>query len=802
MDALTRDLRHAVRSLRRSPGFTAIAVLTLALGIGANSTIFSVVNGVLLQPLSYANPDQLVMVWGHHTTIGREVASQPDFLDWRAGNSVFSQMAAGANTTFDLTGVGEPERVSAALTTANFFQTLGVTPVIGRLFAPQEERGAGNQVVILSYGFWQRRFGASPGIVGQTITLSGLPYTVIGVAPPGFRFERDVDVWAPLNLDTKRGRRGDFLTVIGRLKPGVTLDGAQAQMTTIARQLEQQYPETNTNWGIELVPLKDQLVGAVRPALLIFMGAVGLVLLIACANVANLMLTRATAREREMAIRATLGAQQSRLVRQMLTESVLVSLAGGALGLLLAVWGVGALRSTQSSVIPRVSEIGVDGWVLAFTLLLALATGVLFGLVPALRLARGELHGALREGARGASGGMGVRQLRGVLVLAEVALALVLLVGAGLLIRSFDRLQRVDPGFHPDHVLSAEIVLPRARYGEAPRQRAFYRQLLDGMQGTPGVTSAALVSDVPLSGGASYLSFSVAGRPDPGPGTVQDAEVFVASPDYFRTLGIPLLQGRLFTTQDDAGKPNVVVINHAMAQRYWPGGNPIGARVTLDDPRDSSASWSTVVGVIGDVHHNRLNQEPYPQMYAPVAQVPQRAMMLVARTTGDPTGLVGAVRRAVTSLDASLPISNIMTMEERVSHSVAQPRVNLTLLALFAGVALALAAVGIYGVVSYTVVQRTRELGIRMALGARPGDVLRLVIRQAMAPALAGVVLGLVGAWGGTRLMASLLFGVSASDPVVFGAVALFLSGVALLASYIPARRATRVDPLVALQYE
>ena len=802
MDALTRDIRYAVRSLRRSPGFTAIAVLTLALGIGANSTIFSVVNGVLLQPLPYANPDQLVMVWGHHTTIGREVASQPDFLDWRAGNSVFSQMAAGANTTFDLTDVGEPERVSAALATANFFQTLGATPVLGRTFAPQEERGAGNRVVILSYGFWQRRFGSSPGIVGQTITLSGLPYTVIGVAPPGFRFERDVDVWAPLNLDTKRGRRGDFLTVIGRLKPGVTLDRAQAQMTTIARQLEQQYPETNTNWGIELVPLKDQLVGGVRPALLIFMGAVGLVLLIACANVANLMLTRATAREREMAIRATLGAQQSRLVRQMLTESVLVSLAGGALGLLLAVWGVGALRSTQSSVIPRVSEIGIDGWVLAFTLLLALATGVLFGLVPALRIARGELNGALREGARGASGGMGVRQLRGVLVLAEVALALVLLVGAGLLIRSFDRLQRVDPGFNPDHVLSAEIVLPRARYGEAPRQRAFYRQLLDGMQGTPGVTSAALVSDVPLSGGASYLSFSVAGRPDPGPGTVQDAEVFVASPDYFRTLGIPLLQGRLFTTQDDAGKSNVVVINHAMAQRYWPGGNPIGAHVTLDDPRDSSASWSTVVGVIGDVHHNRLNQEPYPQMYAPVAQVPQRAMMLVVRTAGDPTGLVGAVRRAVTSLDASLPISNIMTMEERVSHSVAQPRVNLTLLALFAGVALALAAVGIYGVVSYTVVQRTRELGIRMALGARPGDVLRLVIRQAMAPALAGVALGLVGAWGGTRLMASLLFGVSASDPMVFGAVALFLSGVALLASYIPARRATRVDPLVALQYE
>jgi putative ABC transport system permease protein len=801
MSTLVQDLRYAVRSLRKAPAFTLVAVLTLALGIGANSTIFSVVNGVLLQPLPYAQPDRLVIVWGHHTTIGREVASQPDFLDWRAQNSVFSGMAALAHTSFDLTGVGEPERLRAALTTADFFPTLGVTPALGRTFTPEEETSAGGHVAILSYGFWQRRFGGQPSVVGRTITLSGLPYTVVGIAPAGFRFERDVDVWAPLDVDTKRSRRGDFLTVVGRLEPGVTLDRAQTQMSTIASRLAQQYPETNTSWGVELVPLKDQLVGTVRPALLIFMGAVGLVLLIACANVANLMLTRAASREREMAIRATLGAAQSRLVRQMLTESVLVALVGGALGLLFAVWGVAALRGAQSSLIPRLGEVGVDGPVLAFTVVLSALTGVLFGLAPALRVGRGELHGALREGARGASGGMGVRQLRGALVLAEVALALVLLVGAGLLIKSFDRLQRVDPGFNPDHVLTASIVLPRARYGEVVRQRAFATQLLDALRSTPGVQSAALASDVPMSGGASYLSFSIAGQPDPAPGVVQDAEVFVASPDYFRALGVPLRQGRLISEQDDAGAPNVVVINRAMAQRYWAGRDPLGARITVGDPADST-SWRTVVGVIGDVRHNGLSADPYPQMYAPMAQMPQRAMMVVARTTGDPTGLAGALRRSVTSLDANLPVSDVMTMQERVGQSVAQPRVNVALLGLFAGVALILAAVGIYGVVSYSVVQRTRELGIRMALGARPGDVLRLVIRQAMAPALAGVAFGLVGAWGGTRLMASLLFGVSASDPVVFAAVALFLAGVALLASYIPARRATRVDPLVALQYE
>jgi putative ABC transport system permease protein len=801
MQTLLQDIRYAVRALRKAPAFTLVAVLTLALGIGANSTIFSVVNGVLLQPLPYAQPERLVMVWGHHTTIGREVASQPDYLDWRADNTVFSDMAALAHTSFDLTGVGEPERLNAALTTANFFRTLGTTPLLGRAFLDREEKTGANQVAILSYGFWQRRFGGSPGIVGQTITLSGLPYTVVGVAPAGFRFERDVDIWAPLRTDVTRSRRGDFLTVIGRLKPGVTFERAQTEMTTIAARLTQQYPETNTNWSVELVPLKEQLVGAARPALLIFMGAVGLVLLIACANVANLMLTRAAAREREMAIRATLGAGQGRLIRQMLTESVLVSLVGGALGLLLALWGVAALQGVQSSLIPRLGEVGIDGWVLGFTLLLSVLTGVLFGLAPALRVGRGELHGSLREGARGASAGMGVRQLRGALVLAEVALALVLLVGAGLLIKSFDRLQRVDPGFTPDHVLTAQIVLPGARYGEEARQRAFYSQLLDALRSAPGVQGAAVATDVPLSGGANYLSFSIAGQADPGPGVVQDAEVFVASPDYFHVLGIPLRQGRLFTEQDGAGAPNVVVINHAMAQRYWPGRDPLGARITLGDPADS-AGWRTVVGVIGGVRHNSLDADPYPQMFAPVAQMPRRAVMVLARTAGDPVALTGTLRRAVTSLDTNLPVSDVMTMEARVSRSVAQPRVNVTLLGLFAAVALLLAAVGIYGGVSYSVVQRTRELGIRMALGARPGDVLRLVVRQAMAPALVGVAVGLVGAWAGTRLMASLLFGVSTSDPAVFAAVALFLAGVALLASYIPARRATRVDPLVALQYE
>ena len=801
MDTLLQDLRYATRSLRRSPGFTIVAVLTLALGIGANAAIFSVVNGVLLRPLSYANPDRLVMVWGHNQQIGNESASLPDFKDWREQNTVFESMAAVANTRFDVTGDGEPERIDAALTTANFFHVLGVTPALGRAFDTEEETSGRDRVVVLSHGFWERRFGARADVVGRSITLSGLPYTVIGVAPTGFRFGNPSDLWAPLRTDTTRGRRADFLTVVARLKPGTTMDQAQAQMTTIGRALQTQYPESNTGWSPELISLKEQLVGDIRPALLVFMGAVGLVLLIACANVANLMLMRAAAREREMAIRAALGAGRKRIVRQMLTESTLVALLGGALGLLLAVWGVSSLGTAQAGPIPRLDESGVDGRVLGFTLLLCIGTGLLFGLAPALRLASGRSRESLREGARGASGGLGVHRLRGALVLGEVALALVLLVGAGLLIRSFDRLSEVNPGFDSSSVISAQIVLPRVRYAESNNQLAFFDQLLQSTRAMPDVESVALTSDAPLSGGGNYLSFEVAGRPPASASTVQDAEVLVTGPEYFRTLRIPLRSGRIFSAQDDARATRVVVINSAMARRYWPGGEPIGARVTLGDPADSS-SWRTVVGVVGDVRQNALNDDPYPQLFLPLAQTPQRAMLLLARTTGNPSALSGPIRHAVTALDPDLPVSDIRTLDERLDQSIAQPRVSMMLLAIFALMALVLAAVGIYGVLSYTVTQRTRELGIRMALGAESNSVMRLVVGQAMVPALIGVGLGLAGAWGATRLMSSLLFGVSATDPVTFIVVALFLLAVALLSSWVPARRATRVDPLIALRAE
>ncbi|HEY9517350.1 MAG TPA: ABC transporter permease [Gemmatimonadaceae bacterium] len=801
METLMQDIRYGLRSLRRSPAFTLIAVLTLALGIGANSAIFSVVNGVLLRPLAYANPDRLVMVWGHHEGIGREAASLPDFLDWREQSTVFESLSAVANTRFDITGDGEPERIEAALTTANFFRVLGVTPALGRAFNAEEETSGRDRVVVLSHGFWERRFGARADVVGRTITLSGLPFTVVGIAPAGFKFGNPSDLWAPLRTDTTRGRRADFLTVVGRLKPGATFDQAQAQMTTIGRALEAQYPESNTGWSPELVSLKEQMVGGMRPALLVFMGAVGLVLLIACANVANLTMMRAAAREREMAIRAALGAGRQRIVRQMMTESLLISLLGGALGLLLAAWGMSALGAAQIGQIPRLDESGVDGWVLAFTLVLSIVTGILFGLVPALRLVSGKPQASLREGARGASGGIGVHQLRGALVLAEVALALVLLVGAGLLIRSFDRLSQVNPGFDSHAVLSAQIVLPRARYAESTSQLAFFDQLLQNARSMPGVESASLTSDAPLSGGGNYLSFEVAGRPQPSSSAIQDATVLVTGPEYFRALRIPLRSGRAFSAHDDARATRVAVINSAMARRYWAGTDPIGARITLGDPADS-ASWRTVVGVVGDVRQNALNDDPYPQLFLPLAQTPQRSMLLLVRTTGDPATLATPIRRAVTALDSDLPVSDVRTLDERLQQSIAQPRVSMMLLGLFALMALVLAAVGIYGVLSYTVAQRTRELGIRMALGAESNSVMRLVIRQAMAPALIGVLLGLAGAWGATRLMATLLFGVSATDPATFIMVSLFLLAVALVASWLPARRATRVDPLVALRAE
>ncbi|MGI9041537.1 MAG: ABC transporter permease [Gemmatimonadales bacterium] len=801
MSTLLHDIRYAPRSLRHSPGFVAAAVLTLALAIGANTAIFSVVSGVLLRPLPFPQSERLVGVWGHHPAIGRETASQPDFLDWRAGATSFEKMGAAAQTRATLTGEGEPEVLRGVRATADFLPALGVVPALGRGFLAEEESGSAS-VVVLGHRFWQQRLGADPGAVGRQIQLNGRGHTIVGVLPDGHEFPWEADAWLPLATDTVLPRRSDFLTVVGRLSPGATLARARNELRAIAGGLEEKFPDSNTGWKVELVGLQEQVVGSIRPALLVFMGAVGLVLLIACANVANLMLARLTARDREVTIRSALGASRGRLVRQLLTESLVLALAGGALGVLLAVWGVQALRSLGPDTIPRIQEIGLDWRALTFALAVSLVTGLAFGLAPALRLTGGELQGGLREGGRGSTGGSAVRRLRGGLVLAEVALAFMLLIGAGLLLRSFDRLQRVTPGFEAEGVLTARLLLPRAKYAEDGQQIALYSQLLERLAEVPGVRAAGVVSDAPLGDSPDYIAFALEGAAAPDPNMVQDAEAFTASPGYFDALRMPLLSGRGFAAQDGPDAPPVVVINQTLARRFWPGRDPLGERITFGNPADSAAEWRTVVGVVGDIRHVSLDRQPYGQIYLPLAQQPQRFMVIAVRSAGDPGQALGALRYTLAQLDSDLPLSEVRTMEDRIAGSLARPRVSALLLGGFAASALLLAAIGIYGVISYGVAQRTRELGIRMALGAGSTVLLRLVVIQGMAPVLAGIALGCLGAWAGGRLLQSMLFGVGANDPATFVAVAVFLTAVALAASFVPARRAARSDPMAALRAE
>ncbi len=797
---MIRNLRFALRSLRRAPAFTLAAVATLALGIGANTAVFSVVNAVLLNPLAYPDADRLVVVWGRHTTIGRETASLPDFLDWRSQNRSFEALAAMTQTRFNLTGAGEPEVVRGALATPNLWQVFGVTPSVGRAFRAEEEASGAPRVAMLGEDYWRRRFAGQPDIVGRQVLLSGVPYTVVGIVPAAVRLEQPVEIWTPLATDSTRPRRGDFLTVFGRLRAGVTMSGAQEEMTTIARRLEAQYPESNTNWGAEVVGLREQMVGEIRPALLVFMGAVALVLLIACANVANLTLARVAGRMREVTIRSALGASRGRLAKELLLESLVLGVLGGTCGLLLAVWGLDALRSLAPGTIPRAYEIGLDLRVLGFALVLALGSGLLFGLAPVWRLGGCDLRDGLTDGSRNVAGGTGIARARAALVLGEVALAFVLLVGAALLLRSFNRLQQVDPGFTGDRVLTARVTLPRVRYADPETRRALADQLVGRVAGQPGVRAVSLVSDAPLGDSPPYLSFEIQGTEAAAAGSVQDAAVFTASAGYFETLRIPLVEGRFYDATDRAQTPPVVVVSQSLARRYWGRGRALGARVTLDDPGDPEARWMTVVGVAGDVLHDRLNEASYPQMYIPFAQAPTRSMVLVVRSDGDPGALVPGLRGALAEVDAELPLADVATLDERKAVSLARPRVNAEILGGFALAALVLAAVGIYGVVAYGVVQRTRELGIRMALGAGAGTLLGMVIRQGMRPVVLGIALGAAAALAGSRVLRSLLFGVGATDPVTFIAVTIFLAAVALAAIYLPARRAARSDPMVALR--
>ncbi|MCI0489552.1 MAG: ABC transporter permease [Blastocatellia bacterium] len=803
METLLKDLRYAVRMMLKRPTVTIIAAFALAAGIGANSAIFSVVNAVLIRPLPYESPDQLVMVWETRRNRGtiRNSVAPLDFYDWRDQNQAFQRVAAFAYSNFNLMAENQPERVLGVRTSADSFETLAVKPFLGRAFSPEEEKLGNNHVVILSHGFWQDRFNSDSTIIGKTMVIDGETHIIVGVLPLDFRFPLDTEdpeLWTPLALDEdEMGRGNHFLRVIARLKPGATHDFAQSDMDAITGRLEQQYPDSNANHGAYVAPLHDEIVGDVRPALLLLLGAVGFVLLIACANVANLMLARATARQREVAIRAALGAARFRIVRQFLTESLLLALAGGGLGLLLALWGVDLLIAFGPQDIPRLNEVSLDYRVLGFTLTISLLSGLIFGLVPALQTSKPDLNESLKEGGRSSAVGAGRRRLLNLFVVSEVALALVLLIVSGLLIKSFLRLQDVKPGFDPDNLLTMGISLPESKYAETARQTAFYRELVQRVETVPGVEAAGVIRPLPFSQSNMSLSFSIEGRPPASPGERTSANWRTISPDYFRTMRIPLLKGRAFTERDVQGSPYAIIINETMARLYFSGEDPISRRMTIgyDD------ITCEIVGIAGDVKL-LLDGEQKPEMYTPCQQTPWPSISLVIRTASDRPDVVAAVRNQVQSLDRELPVYSIKTMNERLADSIAQPRFNMLLLGLFAFIAVALATVGIYGVMSYSVSQRTHEMGVRMALGARAGDVLKLVLSQGMKLTLAGIAMGIVGAYGLTRIMSSFLFGVSDKDPTTFAAVSLLLIAVAALACYIPARRATRVDPMVALRYE
>src|SRR5262245_47439932 len=805
--ALWQDLRFGARMLLKKPGFTLIAVLTLSLGIGANTAIFSVVNAVLLSPLPYRAPDRLAQVWEHNRPKNKPHGSvaPANFLDWKEQNRSFEGMAAyDIFPSFNLTGAGEPERVQAARVSAGLFPLLGVGAVVGRTFIDEEERRGRHQVALVSNGLWQRRFGSDPGLVGRTLSLNDRSFTVVGILPPDFRFlPEEYEIFIPLVLDgweaTARGTHP--LRVVSRLKEGVTLAQAQAEMDQIARRLEQEYPNSNTGVGVALVPLQEQLVGESRRALLILLGAVAFVLLIACANVANLLLTRAVTRRKEMAVRMALGAGRARLIRQLLTESALLAGAGAVGGLLLSLWGVQVLKTflAQNALLPRGEAVGLDGRVLAFTLGISLVTGLVFGLAPGLAASKTDLNDALKESGRRAGVGRRDRRFRHALVVGEVALALILLVGAGLMIQSFLRLRRVDPGFRPENVLAADISLPNSRYQNGRQILNFQRQLLERVAALPGVRSVSATAYLPFSGTNNSWTIEIERRPPLPAVEWLEAGWRPVTANYFRTMGIPLVKGRDFAaSDDDETAPGVAIINEAAARACWPGEELLGSRFKLE------GRTYAVVGVVKDVRHARLDGKTEPEVYFPYSQLPisWRGMTVVARTEAAPEQLAAALRSAVQELDKDQPIHNVRTLEGLIAKSVSRPQFHLLLLGSFAALALVMASLGLYGVMSYAVSQRTHEIGIRMAFGAQPRDALKLVVGAGLRLTLIGIAIGLLAAFALTRVMESLLFGVSATDPLTFAGVALLLTLTALLACYVPARRATKVDPLIALRCE
>ncbi len=810
-----KELRYAARALLKRPGFSVVAVLTLALGIGANTAIFSVVNATLLRPLPFKDPERVVMIWGFlpkmADTTDKLPNSAPNFLGLKSQSQSFERLAAFRSWSWQMTGGSEAELLRGARVSADFFEAVGAGPILGRAFTAEEDLPNRAPVAIISHGLWQRHFGGDPNVLGKTIMLTGQNAAVVGVMPEGFQFPGGAnmlpglqfalqnDVWMPLAItDEERERHGNLnLATIGRLKPGVSATQGEAEL----RAIQQGLPLGTIGFTLNVLPLHQQMVGTIRKPLLVLLATVALVLLIACANIANLLLARATSRQKEIAIRAALGAGRRRIVGQLLTESLLLSLTGGAIGLLLAVWGNSLLVSVIPREVPRINDVGVDARILLFTLAISIVTGLIFGLLPALQASRFDLNRSLKEGVRGMTSGAGQNRLRSLLVVSEVAMALVLLIGAALLMKSFIRLLDVNPGFNPENVLTFEIQLPNlppSRYERSEEQTTFFQQLMTRLQALPGVENAGGVLSLPLSGAHESTDVFLEGQETTLAAQRPTADYTMVTPDYFATLQIPLLQGRYFTAQDKRDGSLVIIINDTFAERLWPGQNPIGKRMRIG----FEEKQREVIGVVGSVKQMSLDAEPRPAMYMPHLQAPTPGLTLLVRTRGEPLSMAAAVRQEVRAIDKDVPVTQVQTMEKVLGASVAQPRFSMLVVGLFAALALVLSAVGIYGVMAYAVSRRAHEIGVRMALGAGANQVLKLVLKDGMTLALAGIAIGLLGAFALTRLMASLLFGIGAKDPATFVSVAVFLALVAFIACYIPARRATKVDPLVALRNE
>ena len=811
MDSLIKDIRYGVRGLLKHPGFTAIVVVTLALGIGASTAIFSVVDSVLLRRLPYRTAERIVAIQEYGKDGKRGQSTSANFLDWRAQNTVFEHLAAIKTTTANLALSDHAERIDLAQTNAEFFDVFGITPQYGRLFISSDEQAGHEPVVIVSNTLWQRRFGSDPSLVGKPITLDGTNYTVIGIAPPGFQYPDKTELWLPpLRLvpelfpgqDVTQTRRMGYLAAVALLKPGVSQQQAAGEMETITARLRQQYPDTNNTRFNRVVSLHEHVVGDTNKLLWLLLGAVTFVLLIGCANVANLVLASGASRQKEIAIRTALGASRWRVMRQLFTESTILALAGGAAGLLVAFWGLAAIRKLLPADFPRLNEIHIDLRILGFTFVASVLTGILFGLVPALQISRPDVQETIRETGRGVSGSRRQNRFRQALIVVEVALSVVLLVGAGLLFRSFMRLQSVNTGFSSEQVLTARLTPSGPNYRTNAEGMRFYNQVIEKLSTVPGVQAAGIINTLPLDKGPTS-GFRVEGRPVTTPDKWPSVNYRVVSPNYFNAMSVPVLQGRAYTDRDNENAPLVMIVNEKLVQQIFPGENPIGKRITFGNvDNNQQPVWWEIVGVVANVRSLELREEPSPELYFSSFQDLWPAMSLVVRTNVEPSSLSGSLRQVVNEVDKSVPVSSVKTMDHVVSESITQPRFNLFLLGLFSTVAMLLSAAGIYGVTAYSVTQRTHELGIRLALGAQVGDVLKMILGQGMAVIGIGVGIGLVAAFGLVRLLRSLLFGVGENDPLTFAAITLGLLLVALLACYIPARRATKVDPLVALRYE